>query len=49
MPAAIWDLADARRIRPRVHAELSLQNTLAGFAFLQERAVIGKVVIRCDQ
>jgi NADPH2:quinone reductase len=47
--AAIWDLANARRIRPRAHAELSLQDTLAGFALLHERAVIGNVVIRCDQ
>jgi len=47
--AAIWDLANAGRIRPRVHTELSLQDTLAGFALLQERAVIGKVAIRCDQ
>ena len=46
---AIWDLANSGRIRPRVHAELPLAETLAGFALLQNREVIGKVVIRCDQ
>jgi NADPH:quinone reductase len=46
---AIWDLANSGRIRPRVHAELPLAKTLDGFAMLQNREVIGKVVIHCDQ
>lgn len=46
---AIWDLANSGRIRPRVHAELPLADTLAGFAMLQNREVIGKVVIHCDR
>lgn len=46
---AIWDLANSGRIRPRVHAEVPLDEALAGFEMLRNRAVIGKVVIRCDQ
>jgi NADPH:quinone reductase len=46
---AIWDLANSGRIHPRVHAELPLAEAVAGFAMLQNREVIGKVVIRCDR
>jgi NADPH2:quinone reductase len=46
---AIWDLANSGRIRPRVHVELPLADTLAGFAMLQNREVFGKVVIHCDR
>jgi NADPH:quinone reductase len=46
---AIWDLANSGRIRPRVHAALPLADTLAGFAMLQNREAIGKVVIHCDR
>jgi NADPH:quinone reductase len=46
---AIWDLANSGRIRPRVHVELPLADTPAGFAMLQNREVIGKVVIHCDR
>jgi len=47
--AAIQALAATGKIRPRVHAELPLAQTKDGFAMLDERAVVGKVVIRCDQ
>ncbi len=46
---AIWELADSGRLRPRVHAELPLEETLAGFRMLQDRDVIGKVVIRVSK
>jgi NADPH:quinone reductase len=46
---AIWDLANSGRILPRVHAELPLADALAGFAMLQNREVIGKVVIHCGR
>ena len=45
---AIWRLADEGRIRPRVHAELPLCDWRAAFDLLDDRAVIGKAVIRPD-
>jgi len=46
---AIQKLAASGKIRPRVHTELPLARTLRGFVMLDERRVVGKVVIRCDQ
>lgn len=42
----IWDWARAGKTRPRVHAELGLADTREGLAMLEERRVVGKVVIR---
>lgn len=42
---AIWDLARDGKTRPRVHATLPLERALEGFAMLQNREVVGKVVI----
>ena len=44
--AAIDALAADGRIRPHVHAALDLADWRAGFAMLEERAVVGKVVLR---
>jgi NADPH:quinone reductase len=45
---AVWDLAAAGKIKPRVHAELPLQAWREAFDLLGERRVIGKAVIRPD-
>lgn len=45
---AVWDLAAAGKIRPRVHAELPLEAWREAFDLLAERRVIGKAVIRPD-
>jgi NADPH2:quinone reductase len=45
---AVWDLADAGRIRPRVHAELPLDRWREAFDLLADRTVVGKAVIRPD-
>jgi NADPH2:quinone reductase len=45
---AVWDLAAAGKIRPRVHAELPLEAWREAFDLLGERRVIGKAVIRPD-
>jgi NADPH2:quinone reductase len=42
---AVWDLADKGTIRPRVHAEFSLDHWREAFDMLANRKVIGKVVI----
>jgi NADPH2:quinone reductase len=44
--AAIDALAADGKIRPHVHAALDLGDWRAGFAMLEERAVVGKVVLR---
>lgn len=44
--AAIDALAADGKIRPHVHATLDLTDWRAGFAMLEERAVVGKVVLR---
>ncbi len=44
--AAIDALAAAGTIRPHVHAALDLADWREGFAMLEERAVVGKVVLR---
>jgi len=46
--AAIWALAHQGRTRPVVHAELPLAQTLDGFRMLQNREVVGKVIIKPD-
>lgn len=46
--AAIWAWAHQGRTRPRVHAELPLDQTLDGLRMLQNREVVGKVIIRPD-
>lgn len=44
--AAIDGLAADGQVRPHVHAALDLADWRAGFAMLEERAVVGKVVLR---
>jgi NADPH2:quinone reductase len=43
--AAIWRLAEEGRLRPRVHAELPLDDWREAFDLLARRKVIGKAVI----
>ena len=45
----IWQWAEEGRTRPYVHSELPLSETLEGFRLLENRQVIGKLVIRPDQ
>jgi NADPH2:quinone reductase len=45
---AVWRMAEEGKIRPRVHAELPLENWHAAFDLLADRDVIGKAVIRPD-
>ena len=45
---AIWAMAAEGRVRPRVHAELRLDQWRAAFDLLANRQVIGKAVIRPD-
>jgi NADPH2:quinone reductase len=45
---AIWALAEAGAIRPRVDAEFPLDDWRAAFDLLAQRRVIGKAVIRPD-
>ncbi len=44
----IWAMAEDGQTRPRVHAELPLERWREAFALLEDRAVIGKAVIRPD-
>jgi NADPH2:quinone reductase len=44
--AAIRQLAEERAIDPQVHAELPLDRWREGFAAMEDRAVIGRTVIR---
>ena len=46
--AAVWDLAAAGKLKPRVHAELPLSQWRDAFDLLADRKVIGKAVIRPD-
>ena len=46
--AAVWDLAGAGKLKPRVHAELPLAAWREAFDLLADRKVIGKAVIRPD-
>ncbi len=46
---AVWALAAAGKVRPRVHAEVPLAEWRAAFDLLAQRAVIGKAVIRPDR
>jgi NADPH2:quinone reductase len=43
--AQIWDWAREGKTRPAVHAALPLDRALDGFRMLQNREVVGKVVI----
>jgi NADPH2:quinone reductase len=43
--AAVWDLAESGRTRPRVHAEFPLERWREAFDLLADRQVIGKAVI----
>ena len=45
----IWQWAEEGKTRPYVHSELPLSETLEGFRLLENRQVIGKLVIRPDQ
>ena len=44
----IWQWAEEGRTRPYVYGELPLSETLEGFRMLENRQVIGKLVIRPD-
>jgi NADPH2:quinone reductase len=44
----IWQWAEEGRTRPYVYGELPLLETLEGFRMLENRQVIGKLVIRPD-
>jgi len=44
----IWQWAEEGRTRPCIHDELPLSETLEGFRMLENRQVIGKLVIRPD-
>jgi len=46
--AAVWDLAAAGKLKPRVHAELPLSDWREAFDLLADRKVVGKAVIRPD-
>ncbi|WP_300574539.1 NADPH:quinone oxidoreductase family protein [Phenylobacterium sp.] len=46
--AAIWALAEAGQVTPRVHAEYPLAEWRAAFDSLAQRQVVGKAVIRPD-
>jgi len=41
----IWDWAESGKTRPHIHARLPLERTLEGFAMLQNREVVGKVIV----
>jgi NADPH2:quinone reductase len=43
---AVWSMVDAGRLHPRVHAEFPLSEWRAGFALMQNRTLVGKVVLR---
>ncbi|MEM9667786.1 MAG: NADPH:quinone oxidoreductase family protein [Pseudomonadota bacterium] len=43
---AIWDWAREGKTRPRVHQEYALSETRAAMAALQNREVVGKVIVR---
>lgn len=45
---AIWKMADEGVIRPRVHAELPLEQWREAFDLLADRKVVGKAIIRPD-
>src|SRR5215217_984800 len=45
---AIWKMADEGVIRPRVHAELPLDQWREAFDLLADRQVVGKAIIRPD-
>jgi NADPH2:quinone reductase len=45
---AVWALAAAGTIRPRVHAELPLARWREAFDLLADRQVVGKAIIRPD-
>ena len=45
----IWDWVRERKTRPYVHAELPLSQSVDGFRMLQQREVIGKLVICPDR
>ncbi|MFI1971221.1 NADPH:quinone reductase [Streptomyces cinnamoneus] len=42
----LWELFAAGRLRPRVHAELPLENAAKAHAIIEARANLGKVVLR---
>lgn len=43
---AIWNLAQEGKTRMRIHAELPLEDFLAGFAMLERREAVGKIVLK---
>ena len=45
----IWDWVREEKTRPHVHAELPLSQSVEGFRMLQQREVIGKLVICPDR
>jgi NADPH2:quinone reductase len=45
----IWDWVREGKTRPYVHTELPLSQSVEGFRMLQQREVIGKLVICPDR
>jgi len=45
----IWDWVRKGKTKPHVHAELPLSRAVEGFRMLQQRKVIGKLVICPDR
>ena len=43
---AIWDWARAGKTRPHVHGEFPLADTRRAMAQLEQRKVVGKVIIK---
>ena len=46
--AAIWAMAEEGKLRPRVHAELPLEQWREAFDLLADRKVVGKAIVRPD-
>jgi NADPH2:quinone reductase len=46
--AAIWAMAEAGQLRPRVDREFPLEDWRAAFARLTDRQTIGKTILRTD-
>ena len=42
---AIWRLAAEGKTRPHIHAELPLDRAVEGLRMLQDRKVVGKLVV----
>ena len=45
---AVWEMAEAGKLTPRVHAEFPLDDWRAAYDLLANRKVVGKAIIRPD-